>query len=149
MKTRILISVFALLACVSCGTSYKAGDANQDEYVDVGYGKVRKSQNAAAVSKVNMADSMKDAIYTSIFEYIEGHVAGVDVNGTSITVRGENSFGSSSAPLMYVDGVETKDISDINPNDVDTIEVLKDGASTAAYGSRGSNGVILITLKRQ
>ena len=75
-------------------------------------------------------------------------MAGVEVVGTSIRIRGERSINSSNEPLIIVDGMETSDISDISPEEVQTIDVLKDASTTALYGSRGANGVILITTRR-
>lgn len=81
-----------------------------------------------------------------------GEVAGVRVdmtgnNSANIYIRGKNSISGSSQPLFIVDGSEVSDISYLNPNDVDRIDVLKD-ASAAIYGVRGANGVIVITTKR-
>jgi TonB-dependent SusC/RagA subfamily outer membrane receptor len=74
---------------------------------------------------------------------IKGEVPGVQVNGTSITIRGTGSIMSSTEPLFIVDGIAVNQISDISPVEVKSIEVLK-GASASIYGSRGANGVILI-----
>jgi len=72
----------------------------------------------------------------------------VEVNGTSIRIRGERSILGNNEPLILVDGMVTDDISHISPEEVDRIDVLKDASSTAIYGSRGANGVILITTRR-
>ena len=74
-------------------------------------------------------------------------MAGVEVVGTSIRIRGDHSINSSNEPLLIVDGMEVSDISDLSPDEVETIDVLKDAATTALYGSRGANGVILITTR--
>jgi TonB-dependent SusC/RagA subfamily outer membrane receptor len=85
--------------------------------------------------------------YTSIAEYLRGRVAGVEVNPNgTIQIRGKNSIESSSDALIVVDGSIINDINSINPADVQSVEVLKDG-SAAIYGSRGGNGVVLITTK--
>jgi TonB-dependent SusC/RagA subfamily outer membrane receptor len=95
---------------------------------------------------------MEKGTYNTIYDYLEGRVPGLRIirnnGGTpSILIRGINSITSSTEPLILVDGVEVHDISYLNPRDVRSVDVLKDG-SAAIYGSRGGNGVILITLKR-
>ena len=82
-----------------------------------------------------------------MYEFLQGKVPGVQVMGTTIRVRGTNSINSSSDPLILVDGLEMSDISNLNPNDVDSVEVIKDG-SASIYGVRGANGVILIKTKK-
>jgi len=77
---------------------------------------------------------------------IKGQIPGVDVSGSSIRIQGANSFMGSTEPLLVVDGMTVQSIEDISPREVKSIEVLK-GSSAAIYGSRGANGVILITLK--
>ena len=149
MKFNALFAAFALLACVSCGTSYNARTLDGDEYVDVGYGKIKKSENTMSVAKLNAKKDVENSAYSNIYEYLQGRVAGVEVNGNSIRIRGDRSIMASNEPLIIVDGMEMNDISDINPQMVSSIEVLKDGASTAIYGSRGANGVILIKLRQE
>ena len=149
MKVNVVSAVMALLALVSCGSAYYSSNADNDEYVNVGYGKVRKSQNTMSVSRLDMKKDLKTTSYTNIYEYLQGRVAGVDVDGTTIRIRGERSLIASNEPLFIVDGMQVSDISDIDPNMVSSIEVLKDGASTSVYGSRGANGVILITLRSE
>lgn len=74
---------------------------------------------------------------------------GTPYGGTQIRIRGTGSFGASSNPLVVVDGMITNDgFSNLNPNDVENITVLKDAASAAIYGSRGANGVVIVTTKR-
>ncbi|MBQ8021941.1 MAG: TonB-dependent receptor plug domain-containing protein [Bacteroidales bacterium] len=145
---RILFPL-VLLTAAACGPV--ANTPYQDEAVNVGYGEVARSQLAYAVSSVDMKDINK-SIYTNIYDYLEGRVPGVQVirtgqNGARLQIRGVNSINASTDPLIIVDGVEVMDISSINPQDVKSIDVLKD-ASAAIYGSRGANGVILIRTKR-
>ena len=136
--------IFALaLTAVSCGP---ARQSTSDDLVDVGYGKTLDRKNAYSVSNVEVNE--KDiAGYNNIFEYLTGRVAGVQVIGTKVIIRGVGTINSSTDPLILVDGVETSDISYLNPNDVKSVSVLKD-ASASIYGVRGANGVILITTKR-
>ena len=75
-------------------------------------------------------------------------MAGLEVNGTTLRIRGDRSILGSNEPLILVDGVVTDDIGYITPDEVERIDVLKDASSTAIYGSRGANGVILITTRK-
>lgn len=141
-----------------------------DEVVVVGYGSVKKRDLTGSVSSVKSDDLLKTNP-ASINQALQGKIAGVQVSqsdgapgaGISILIRGANSFTTSSEPLYVIDGVPfnvgeapgtdyaTKQTNNplnlINPRDVKSIEVLKDASSTAIYGSRGANGVILITTK--
>jgi TonB-dependent SusC/RagA subfamily outer membrane receptor len=85
-------------------------------------------------------------VYQDIYDMIRGRVAGVEVSGKSIKIRGTNSLNISTEPLFVVDGVITREIDDIAPETVKSIEVLK-GPDASVYGARGSNGVIVITRK--
>lgn len=84
--------------------------------------------------------------FSSIYEYLRAKVPGLQVSGETIVIRGISSINSQGAPLILVDGVEMQDISSIRPDEVDSVEVIKDSA-TALYGFRGSMGVIKITTK--
>ncbi|SPZ85633.1 Outer membrane cobalamin translocator [Sphingobacterium multivorum] len=145
-----------------------------DEVVVVGYGKVKKRDLSGAVSQVKAADILAGNPAPSINQALQGRMAGVTVNqndgapgaGVSITIRGTNSFSTNSQPLYIVDGIPfdmastpassaneninqtANALASINPNDIESIEVLKDASATAIYGSRGANGVVLITTKR-
>ncbi len=157
---RILSFAAAAALVISCGTAGRlasgtdgsqAAESTQsanpgDELLNYGYGKVKKKDNTASISKLKVE---RGTSYSDIYDYIRGRVPGVVVKGTSIVIRGINSLNASSDPLILVDGVEVTDISSISPESVDSIEVLKDAASTSLYGFRGANGVILITLRRQ
>ena len=146
MRKLILFLFSAALAC-SCGTArqpyFPNGDPN-DEEINIGYQRVRKKDTAASSSALKV---QRGSGYTDIYEYLRGRVAGVEVNGTSIRIRGEHSINSSNEPLIMVDGMQTDDISGITPDEVESIDVLKDASTTAIYGSRGANGVILITTR--
>jgi TonB-dependent starch-binding outer membrane protein SusC len=114
----------------------------EDEMVDIGYGSIKRKFLVNPVNKID-GTNPKFASYTSIYEMIKGEVPGVQVSGTSITIRGTGSIMLSTQPLFVVDGIATDQISNISPSEVKSIEVLK-GAAASIYGSRGGNGVILI-----
>ena len=88
----------------------------------------------------------KYASYQNIYDMIRGEIPGVQVNGKSILIQGPSSINLSTEPLLVVDGITVSSIDDISPTMVKSIEVLK-GAAASVYGSRGSNGVILISLR--
>ena len=128
-----------------------------NEVVVIGYGEVKKNDLTGSVTNVKMSE-IKDAPVTSIDQALQGRVAGVDIMSTSgdpsattsIRIRGTRSISASNEPLIVVDGVidAVSDLSDINSSDIESISVLKDASSTAIYGSRGSNGVIIVTTKK-
>ena len=127
-----------------------------NEVVVVGYGTQRKSDLTGSVASVSSEDLQKRPAI-NLEQELEGKAAGVRVStnsgrpggNTSIRIRGYSSINASNAPLYVVDGiVMTNGIETLNPNDIASIEVLKDASATAIYGTRGSNGVILITTKR-
>lgn len=127
-----------------------------DEVVVIGYGSVKKSDITGAVSSIK-ATELRGTQITSAAQALQGRAAGVQVTNSDATpgarpnirIRGTNSLGTSSEPLFVIDGYPSnEDISSINPNDIESIEVLKDASATAIYGSRGANGVVLITTKR-
>ncbi|MGI4736975.1 MAG: carboxypeptidase-like regulatory domain-containing protein, partial [Janthinobacterium lividum] len=143
-----------------------------DEVVVVGYGSIKKSDLTGSIAVVKTDDLLK-TIPTSINQGLQGQVAGVVVNrsdgapgaGISLTIRGANSF-SGSEPLYVIDGIpftspaptsasagvtsqqSTNALAYLNPQDIASLEVLKDASATAIYGSRGANGVVLITTKK-
>ena len=131
-------------------------DENQlNEVIVVGYGSQVKKDITGSVSTIK-SEVLESRANTQLGSLIQGQAAGVQVQtnsgkpsaGFSIRIRGTNSIQASSEPLYVVDGVPTTDTRSINPNDIDTITILKDGASTAIYGAQGANGVVLITTKR-
>ena len=129
------------------------------EVVVVGYGTQEKRDVTAAISQIS-GEAITKIPTNNAMEAMKGQIAGVDILQTGgrpgqesrITVRGRRSLTASNDPLFVVDGIPmtagTSSISDFNPADIASVEVLKDAASQAVYGSRGSNGVILITTKR-
>jgi TonB-linked SusC/RagA family outer membrane protein len=127
-----------------------------NEVVVVGYGSQRKSQTTGAISSVTPKQITEQPI-TNIGQAMQGRVAGVDVaqSGSrpgsvpTIRIRGRRSFNAGNDPLYVVDGIPLSDgYEDINPNDVGSMEILKDATATAIYGARGANGVVLVTTKR-
>lgn len=115
-----------------------------EESVDLGYGHVKRKSITGSVGKID-GTNPKYASYNSIYEMIRGEVPGVQVNGTSIMIRGATTIYGSTEPLFVVEGVPVITIDNIQPQMVKSIEVLK-GSSAAIYGARGSNGVIIINL---
>lgn len=126
-----------------------------DEVVVVGYGTQKKSSLTGSVAQLENKN-LEELPYSNVSNAIKGKIAGVRVQNTSgdvgdapeITVRGTGSISLSSSPLVVVDGFPFDDgLQFINPSTIKSIEVLKDASSTAIYGSRGANGVILVTTK--
>ncbi len=128
-----------------------------EDLVVVGYGVQKKSDVTGSVSSVSSKD-LEEKPNTNIIQSLQGAIAGLnisltgsDAEGSSVStlVRGGNSISASNAPLLVVDGIPfSGSWSEINSNDVESIEVLKDASSCAVYGARGANGVILIQTKR-
>lgn len=115
-----------------------------DEPVNIGYQTIRSKDLTAPVGKID-GTRLKYSGYNTIYEMIRGEVPGVDVRGNSIMIRNATSFNSGTEPLFVVDGVPVSTIDNIHPQMVRSIEVLK-GSAASIYGTRGSNGVILINL---
>lgn len=113
---------------------------------DVGYEYERADQITSSVSSVDVNDLHNDA-YSNITDYLQGRVPGLTVVNGRITIRGINTFFGSTQPLIVIDGTPGGSLADINPQDIQSIQVLKDAGSTAIYGVRGANGVIVITTK--
>jgi TonB-linked SusC/RagA family outer membrane protein len=139
------------------------------EFVVTGYGVQSKREITGSIASVN-SEQLKDLPLLSVDQALQGRAAGVLVTqssgtpgaGISVRIRGTGSINASSEPLYVVDGIpintgsytaigtggqQTNALSDLNPNDIESMEILKDAAATAIYGSRGANGVILITTK--
>ncbi|WP_321373280.1 TonB-dependent receptor [uncultured Draconibacterium sp.] len=135
----------------------RASDIGLDEVVVVGYGTQRKSDITGAVASVGQ-DRLEQIPNTNFAQALQGAIPGVTIStnsasaeggNMSIMVRGRNSIEASNTPLIVLDGIPySGSISEINPDDIQSIEVLKDASSAAIYGSRGANGVILVTTKR-
>ena len=127
-----------------------------DEIVVVGYGTVKKSDLTGSVASVNVEEAFVAPV-SSIDQALQGRAAGVFVTSISgapgaaatIRIRGGNSITAGNEPLYVIDGfIGGGDLSTISPNDIQSIEVLKDASATSIYGARGANGVILITTKQ-
>jgi TonB-linked SusC/RagA family outer membrane protein len=134
----------------------KASSSSLDDVVVIGYGTTTRRNLITSTAKANVED-MKKAPVPAFDQALAGRVAGVNVVSSdgqpgaaaTITIRG-SSVTQEASPLYVIDGfaVENVDINSINPNDIESLEILKDPSSVAIYGSRGSNGVILITTRR-
>lgn len=126
-----------------------------NEVVVVGYGTVKKRDLTGSVVSIK-GDEIAKVPSANPLESIQGKVPGVDItrssgaasSGVNINIRGTRSITAGNGPLIIVDGVQYSSIQDINPNDIASMDILKDASSTAIYGSRGANGVILITTKK-
>ena len=126
-----------------------------EEVVVVGYGSMKRKDITTAVSVVSTADIEERPIMTAA-QAIQGKAAGIQVvqpsgmpgSGVTIRVRGATSVQASNEPLYVVDGLPSDDISNISPNDIESMQILKDASSAAIYGARAANGVVLITTKR-
>ena len=127
-----------------------------DEVVVVGYGVQRKSDVTGALTRVGEKELGTKPV-SNAFEALQGKAAGVDITSSqrpgtvgSILIRGSRSLNASNSPLYVVDGVplQAGGIETLNPRDIESIDILKDASSTAIYGSRGANGVVLVTTKR-
>jgi TonB-linked SusC/RagA family outer membrane protein len=127
-----------------------------DEVVVVGYATVKKKDLTGAVSGINSKDIRSRPVNNAV-QAMQGKVAGVDISSNerpgqvgSINIRGVRSLTASNSPLFVVDGIPliTGGIDNINPNDIESIDVLKDASATAIFGSRGANGVVIVTTKQ-
>lgn len=143
-----------------------ADTKNIEEVVVIGYGKQKRSQITSSISKVS-GDDIKGLVTPSFESQLAGRSSGVQVTTQTgivgaaprIIIRGISSINSNTQPLYVVDGMpiysgdlggyaDANALGDINPNDIESFEILKDGAATAIYGSRAANGVVLITTKK-
>ena len=131
-------------------------NAMLDEVVVVGYGVQKKSDVTGALTRVGSKELNAKPV-SNAFEALQGKAAGVDITSSqrpgsvgSIRIRGNRSLNASNTPLYVVDGVPLSagGIETLNPRDIESIDILKDASSTAIYGSRGANGVVLVTTKR-
>lgn len=126
-----------------------------DEVIVIGYGSVKKQNLTSSVSKMT-DEAVRERPVATLGEALAGNLAGVRAQSTSgvpgeelqIRIRGVNTINGSSDPLYVIDGVPYESMSDINPADVASIQVLKDASATSIYGARGANGVILIETKQ-
>jgi TonB-linked SusC/RagA family outer membrane protein len=127
---------------------------NLDEVVVVGYTSEKKKDLKGAVTVVKMSDALKES-NANLFTSLQGRVPGLDVStdgapggGTFVNLRGLASINNNTPPLLIIDGVPTYDFNGLSPNDIESLQVLKDAASAAIYGARASSGVIVITTKK-
>ena len=126
-----------------------------NDVVVIGYGQVRKRDLTGSVSKVTSKNISATPI-VALDRAMQGRAAGVSVitnsarpgGGTTIRIRGTGSINASNEPLYVIDGFPTSDLNSINTNDIESIEILKDASATAIYGSRGTNGVVMVTTKK-
>src|SRR6185312_2551921 len=129
-------------------------EAKLDEVVVVGYGHQKKSDLTGAISSIKGSD-LTQLSTQRVDQALQGRAAGVMVlntdgapgGNTTIRVRGSNSINGGNNALIVIDGLQGGNLNSLNPNDIESIEVLKDASATAIYGSQGANGVILITTK--
>lgn len=126
-----------------------------DDVVVVGYGERKKRDVTGALSSVQSKDIVR-ANPVQAAKAIQGQVAGATVTKASnrpgapysITIRGENTINNSTQPLIVIDGLIGGDLNTLNPNDIQSMDILKDASSTAIYGARGANGVVIVTTKK-
>ena len=126
------------------------------DVVVVGYGTQKRSDLTGAITTVKASDLTHGGTVTNVGQALQGRAAGVMVvqnskapgGSISIKVRGPNSINSSNEPLYVVDGMPTTNGVDLNPDDIESMDILKDASATAIYGARGANGVVIITTKR-
>jgi TonB-dependent starch-binding outer membrane protein SusC len=124
--------------------------------VAIGYGNMRKADLTGAITSVS-SDDMKKGVISSSEQLLQGKVAGLTViqgtgdpaSGASLRLRGGTSLTASNSPLIVVDGIPGVDINSVQPSEIVTIDVLKDASAAAIYGSRGANGVIIVTTNRE
>ena len=125
------------------------------EVVGVGYGTMRKNDLTGSIASVNAKD-LNHGVITSTEQMLQGKVAGLSIvqssgspeNGASIRLRGGTSLSASNSPLIVVDGIPGVDMNTVQPSEIQSIDVLKDASAAAIYGSRGANGVIIVTTNR-
>ncbi len=133
-----------------------ADSKSLNEVIVVGYGTVKKKDLTGSVSSIKADDLTLGGVTSNVGQAIQGKAAGVQVQQSDfspgstllITIRGGNSIRSTNTPLYVVDGFISDAGNQISPNDIEDIQILKDASSTAIYGARGANGVILITTKK-
>lgn len=126
-----------------------------EEVVAVGYGTVKKSDMTGAIASVSSKELVRGGRNNAILA-MQGSVSGVNIirsnnkpgGGLSMDIRGLHSISKSNTPLVVIDGIPGADLTLINPEDIEKIDILKDASATSIYGSRGANGVIMVTTKR-
>lgn len=135
-------------------TLQESKDTELKEVVVIGYGTRKKADNTGAISQLSAADITKSKVLNAT-QAIQGKAAGVQVIGTdvpgsspSLIIRGIGTYGADRTPLYVVDGIPTKNIGNINSNDIASFDILKDASSLAIYGNQAANGVVIITTKK-
>jgi len=146
----------ALAGKSSVTVTLKEAVATLEDVVMVGYGTQKKSDLTGAIVSVS-AEELERRPVANALEAMQGKAAGVDITSNerpgqtgSVLIRGVRSLNASNSPLYVVDGIplSTGGIEALNPNDIESVDILKDASATAIYGSRGANGVILVTTKQ-
>ena len=136
--------------------SLVSGASNLEDVVVIGYASVKKKDVTGSVAGINQKEIRSRPVDNALMA-MQGKVAGVDITSNerpgqigSINIRGVRSLTASNTPLFVVDGIPltTGGIDYINPNDIESIDVLKDASATAIFGSRGANGVVIVTTKQ-
>ncbi|MBC7746991.1 MAG: SusC/RagA family TonB-linked outer membrane protein, partial [Methylotenera sp.] len=129
-------------------------DTELKEVVIIGYGTRKKSDNTGSISQLSATDITKTKVLNAT-QAIQGKAAGVQVIGTdvpgsspSLIIRGIGTYGADRTPLYVVDGIPTKNINNLNSNDIASFDILKDASSLAIYGNQAANGVVIITTKK-
>lgn len=140
----------------SINVTLKEDSQALDELVVVGYGTMRKSDVTGSIATAKGEELVKQQSF-SVLDNLRGKVSGVNIFSNSsqpgaynnrVIIRGMATINSSSDPLYVVDGVVMENFALVNPNDIESMEVLKDASAAAIYGARGANGVIMVTTKR-
>ena len=140
----------------SIDVSLEMSSIGIEEVIAIGYGRQKKSDVTGSVSSFD-TEIIKERPSTNLTQALQGSMAGVTITTggstaegiANVLIRGENSITASNAPLIILDGIPYDgSLSELNPNDIESMEVLKDASSTSIYGSRGANGVILIGTKQ-
>ena len=143
---RLLFFISLALVAAGCGTTTRV-EQEKDE-VDIGYGVVDRKDVTTSVSRLKV-ERNEVQTYSNIYDYLRGRVPGVSVGpDNNIVIRGVGTNSGNTDPLILVDGVPMTDISGLNPSDVQSVDVIKDGSS-AIYGMQGANGVIIITTRKK
>jgi len=152
--TILLLSLLLKLECQTEVADSNITDSNQTPF-NIGYGSFESERTALSVTTVNLTDFNKGYLNTPV-ELIQGKIAGLAVSKAGgnpnmdfyLRIRGLNTFNNYSQPLIVIDGIPGGFNGNLDPNDIESITVLKDAASSSVYGLRGSNGVIIITTRK-
>src|SRR5690606_36403927 len=126
-----------------------------NDVIVIGYGSQAKKDITTAVTSIS-ADEIQNQPVTNPLQAIQGKAAGVQItsqsgkpgSGVAVSIRGNTSITASNSPLYVIDGITSRDASFLNPNDIESMTILKDASAAAIYGSSDANGVILITTKK-